>query len=89
MRSSLPFLCLEGEGEAAGTAPGQAAPRAALIWWCSPRQGCLHEHPSNPPCITQPSPSEKRLIFPAQPARTKTSIQLQNERRKRFSPSCK
>lgn len=59
---------------------------------CKSRQGCLHEHPSNPPCracITQPSPTEKRLIFPAQPARTKTSMQFQNERRKSFLPSCK
>lgn len=63
------------EEEAAGKAPGQASPGAALIvatplprhgqvWRVShsqeqqAKQGCLHKHPSNPPCracITKPT----------------------------------
>lgn len=35
------------EGKAAGKAPGQAAPRAALIWWCSPWQGQVWRMPQS------------------------------------------
>lgn len=84
MRCSLPFLCW-GEGEAAGTAPGQAAPRAALIWWCRPRFGAAIPGRAASMSIFQTHPAEPASHSPAPVRKGSSFLHSQQEPKHPFS----